>query len=379
MGGYVRDLVLRKIHSHHEFPHISTRTVDLDFAVNGDPKELARQTKSRLGGTLVNLGGLGKKEGITRLVLKNGNTLDFSRLRGSLKADLKARDFTINAMAFSPAIGLVDPFAGARDIAGKTIRKTLKRNFRDDPLRMLRAYRFQSELGFNIEKETQRTIMSTAARIRHPASERITLELIRTACGKSALKAFKAALSDGLLGYIVSLSYNDLRRNINRMYKVEQDFEKIPKRIYFNKYPQGLSYAGLLRLQCLLTGSSGDLLSLSTATRKRIKTAGILVSTFNRLSDKSKAEGLYPLFLAAGDSLLDLLFLTQKHGLLEEASRFMKIQARGLLSAEEIMEITGMCEGPALGRTIEKLRRLQFERVIQTKANAIHMLEEATT
>ncbi|MEG2481487.1 MAG: hypothetical protein RSB06_05605, partial [Clostridia bacterium] len=71
----------------------------------------------------------------------------------SLEEDLSRRDFTINAMAYSPALGLIDPFHGWRDLLSLTIRCVGQPacRFREDPLRILRALRFSAVLGFTIE------------------------------------------------------------------------------------------------------------------------------------------------------------------------------------------------------------------------------------
>jgi poly(A) polymerase len=113
------------------------------------------------------------------------NHLDLAEMRGeSLLADLGHRDFTINAMAMAVRTGgispdIVDPFQGVRDIEGRLIRMTGPEAFVQDPLRMLRAFRFAAELGFDIEPETLKVMKAEAQRLTGSASERVLSELIR--------------------------------------------------------------------------------------------------------------------------------------------------------------------------------------------------------
>lgn len=104
---------------------------------------------------------------------------------GTIKDDQERRDFTINALAIdvdqsiNQEIVLVDPFHGVQDLNGKVIRTPLtpEKTFSDDPLRMLRAIRFATQLGFVIESNTLLGIVETAPRISIISQERITDEL----------------------------------------------------------------------------------------------------------------------------------------------------------------------------------------------------------
>jgi tRNA nucleotidyltransferase/poly(A) polymerase len=103
--------------------------------VSDDIKVFVKEVKKVIGGTLVEF----QKGETTRLVLKDGVTLDFTRPMGTLYEDLSKRDFTINAIAWSPENGIIDPYNGLKDIQERIIRALGKENFLADPLRMLRA------------------------------------------------------------------------------------------------------------------------------------------------------------------------------------------------------------------------------------------------
>lgn len=99
----------------------------------------------------------------------------------SLKEDLLRRDFTINAMAYNDEEGLVDIFGGIRDLKNKTIRcvGNAEERFGEDALRILRAVRFAAQLGFGIEKETQKGIVKLAPTLANISAERIQVELVK--------------------------------------------------------------------------------------------------------------------------------------------------------------------------------------------------------
>lgn len=99
----------------------------------------------------------------------------------SLSEDLLRRDFTINAMAYNDTEGLVDIFGGMDDLANKTIRcvGNAEARFGEDALRILRAVRFASQLGFEIEEETRQGITKLAPTLANISAERIQVELIK--------------------------------------------------------------------------------------------------------------------------------------------------------------------------------------------------------
>ncbi|MDR1329526.1 MAG: DUF3786 domain-containing protein [Oscillospiraceae bacterium] len=111
--------------------------------------------------------------------------------------DLARRDFTMNAMAYNG--GLTDPFGGVRDIAARLIRCVgdPRARFREDALRIMRAVRFASELGFHIEDETRNALFENAPLLKNIAVERVSAELSKLLIGKHAyetLTEYRAAL-----------------------------------------------------------------------------------------------------------------------------------------------------------------------------------------
>ena len=129
---------------------------------------------------------------IYRIVLQDKiNYIDITNpIENSLEKDLKRRDFTINAIALRISDGeIIDITNGRNDIENKLIRMISPENFDDDPLRILRAFRFESCLGFEIEENTLLEIKSRTNLITKPAIERINYEILKLFSGEYSVKA----------------------------------------------------------------------------------------------------------------------------------------------------------------------------------------------
>ncbi len=129
------------------------------------------------------------------------------RFTRSLAEDLRRRDFTVNAMAFSPSRGLIDPMGGQKDIEGKRIRAVgeAEARFREDALRILRALRFASRLGFSIEPTTARALTSLRDSLAFVARERVGAEVCELILGPGA-EAVARAHRDVLIAALPPLA-----------------------------------------------------------------------------------------------------------------------------------------------------------------------------
>lgn len=112
----------------------------------------------------------------------DGRHPDSVEFTSDLKEDLRRRDFTINAMAYSEETGVVDEFGGMEDLDRHVIRcvGNAMERFTEDALRILRAVRFSAQLGFEIEEETYKALSVIAPNLRHVSAERIQVELTKT-------------------------------------------------------------------------------------------------------------------------------------------------------------------------------------------------------
>lgn len=209
VGGYVRDLFL------------NLPSKDIDFVTVGSGIALASKVADALGkkaslATFANFG--------TAQVAIPGLELEFVGARkesysrhsrnpivedGTLTDDLSRRDFTINAMALSvnkESFGtLVDLFDGMGDLQRKVIRTPLDPDttFSDDPLRMLRAIRFATRLGFSIHPETFKSIKRNASRMEIITRERINDELMKIMKTPRPSVGFRILDMAGLLPYVL--------------------------------------------------------------------------------------------------------------------------------------------------------------------------------
>jgi tRNA nucleotidyltransferase (CCA-adding enzyme) len=138
VGGAVRDALLRR------------PVEDVDLAVRSGEESLARRLSSEGYGAAFPLSPPGSPVPVWRVASKSG-TIDVARFeRGdTIETDLARRDFTVNAMARAAGRReTIDPFRGRRDLVRGIVRALSEANLRDDPLRVLRAYRIASLRGW---------------------------------------------------------------------------------------------------------------------------------------------------------------------------------------------------------------------------------------
>ena len=204
IGGYVRDSIM------------GNPSKDIDIVVQGSGIELAKKVAKKIGKCKVSV----FKNFGTAMLKAYGWEVEFVGARkesynrnsrkpivenGTLEDDQNRRDFTINAMAIclnqSQWGELVDPFNGVQDIDNKIIRTPLDPDitYSDDPLRMFRAVRFATRLGFEIEEKSLDAIIKNAHRIKILSGERITDELNKMMLIKKPSEAFILMEYSGLL------------------------------------------------------------------------------------------------------------------------------------------------------------------------------------
>ena len=121
----------------------------------------------------------------------DGRHPDAVRFVGSVEDDLARRDFTVGAMAWHPERGLCDPYGGLDDLQDGILRAVgdPDARFTEDGLRILRAVRFASQLGFAVEPQTAAAMRRQLARLNCVAAERVREELTRTLCGRFVQRA----------------------------------------------------------------------------------------------------------------------------------------------------------------------------------------------
>ncbi|TML06278.1 MAG: CCA tRNA nucleotidyltransferase [Actinobacteria bacterium] len=197
VGGAVRDRLLGR------------PVLDLDVAVAGEPRTLARHLAVVAGGPAFELSGA---FGAWRVHAPGREwQVDVTALQGdSIQEDLAQRDFTVNAIA-EPLDGgpLVDPFGGAGDLERRCLRMVSDEAFDRDPLRVLRLARFAAGLGFEPDEATIAAAAQRATRIGEVAQERVFGELKHLVTSDDALEGLelmdRLRLTEHVLPELVTL------------------------------------------------------------------------------------------------------------------------------------------------------------------------------
>lgn len=149
-----------------------------------------------------------------------------------IKSDLSRRDFTVNAMAYSPASGLIDLFGGESDLNSRILRCVgdAKKRFDEDALRIVRALRFSACLGFEIEKETKDAIFSCYSLTEYVARERIFNELKRLVCGDFAAEVISEFIT--VFEKIFKLDISE--ENVKKLENAPQDVSTRLALLFYN-------------------------------------------------------------------------------------------------------------------------------------------------
>lgn len=202
VGGSLRDMLLLKV------PH------DFDLASSAEPQRACdifsdmRVIKTGLahGTVTVHVGGQPIELTTFRVDgeyhdMRRPDSVSFTR---RIEDDLSRRDFTVNAMAYNEKDGLIDLFGGKDDLNNKIIRTVGDpyARFSEDALRIMRAFRFSAQLGFEIEEKTLEAAGALAERLLLIAKERIFSELVKLICSPYPEKPLKQMRSLGVLSYI---------------------------------------------------------------------------------------------------------------------------------------------------------------------------------
>ncbi len=187
VGGAVRDAILGR----------SREYLDLDFVIPSNAVKIARAIAHHYQAGFVLLD---RERQIARVVFPHA-TVDIAQQEGaSLETDLHRRDFTVNAIAYNPHTQeFIDPLQGYADLQGRVLRMVSPANLKDDPLRLMRAYRQAAQLDFTIDPATQATIRDLAAHITQVAAERVRVEIGYLLASPQGTPWLKTAGEDGLL------------------------------------------------------------------------------------------------------------------------------------------------------------------------------------
>lgn len=205
VGGSVRDAFLGR------------PIEDLDFTTDARPEDISRV----IGGWADSVYKVGEAFG-TIAAIKDGTSVEITTFRDEVyrnesrkphvtysdhvEADLLRRDFTVNSIAVRlPSVEVVDPYDGLRDLGLQVLRTPMnpEESFSDDPLRMLRLFRFQATLGFTPEEDSLRAVREMGDRLEIVSAERIRDELSKLLTAEAPGEALLAIVEAGLAEHFV--------------------------------------------------------------------------------------------------------------------------------------------------------------------------------
>ena len=177
VGGYIRDIILGRV----------TNEVDIDIVVPLNAIKIGKKISANIESKFIILDD---KREVVRIIVNHISIDIANQLSSTIEGDLSARDFSINSIAFLfDKKCLLDPLNGLKDLEISLLRTHSEKNLLNDPLRILRCFRFVSELNFKIDKKLSTFIKKNKGELYLVAKERINYEIHKIVNGENALKA----------------------------------------------------------------------------------------------------------------------------------------------------------------------------------------------
>ena len=204
VGGYIRDIILRRI----------TSEVDIDIVVPSNAIQIGKNISEKFKGKFIILD---EQREVVRIIFNFISVDIANQVSSTIEGDLKSRDFSINSIAFlfHKRI-LIDPLDGIKDIESSLLRTFSENNLIEDPLRILRCFRFVSELSFNIEFKLITFIKHQKKGLYLVANERINYEIQRIISGLNASQSIILIKELNIFG--LENSYQDISfLNLNKI------------------------------------------------------------------------------------------------------------------------------------------------------------------
>jgi len=355
VGGCVRDKILKRVPD------------DWDITTSAKPEEV----KALFCVTI----DTGIKHGtVTVLIEKEGFEVTTFRLDGdytdgrhpdnieftaSLTEDLKRRDFTINAMAYSERRGLVDKFGGTEDLKNRLIRAVgiPEERFGEDALRLLRALRFAAQLNFEIEENTYKAVKNLSNTIEKVSAERVAKELEKLILSNNPDK-MRLVYESGIMSVWLP--------ELNEYFKNDIDKAEVYLKAMKSAFYADRKELLMIRLSLLLerTGAEAAYKAL-----RRLKLDNETVSAVKKLVDLSEISlekdeyEMRKTMSLAGKRLMPLFFEVRRaKGLADKSFLYENIIIRG--DCTEISELKingndliqlGIPKGKMIGETLTNL------------------------
>jgi tRNA nucleotidyltransferase/poly(A) polymerase len=374
VGGAVRDALLNR----------TSPKLDLDFVVPQAALDTARAIARRHQASFVVLDA---ERSISRLVFPHA-TVDVAQQEGlSLEADLFRRDFTINAIAYDPQRQMfIDPLRGRQDLQARCLRMVREQNLRQDPLRLLRAYRQAAQLEFQIDPQTQTSLQQLAYLLAEVSAERVLSELmllLELPLGTAWLgSALAAGLLSAWLPSAAPTAANQLRAIDQAVETLSSQYPA--SRTFWQTDSPGQRHSAwvLAKLTALLASNPQQAaleLEQLKASRRDCRAVSQLRHWQQACDCPLSLHQQADLFDDLGDRLPALILLitaTQPHAATELLERYLcptdpVAHPQPLIDGQVLMAQLQLRPGPALGELLQAVRYAQAEGRVGDRPQAL--------
>ena len=400
VGGSVRDLLLKR------------QTTDIDFALASDAIAFAKAFAASIGATCI---ALEENPSTARVVVKRHEiserpslSMDFAQFRAaSLAEDLRLRDLTINAMAIAlenvgsvtnkaceqNSVHVIDPCSGMKDLEIGLLRFPSEQVVRDDPVRLLRIYRFAAQLDFKIAESAINLVRKHRALLSKVASERCRDELMKIFNVKESHLYLQQMETVGLLTEIVP----SIKAADSSLHALET-FEKNPIPIELHVYRSEIddylqetlgaevNRRSLIKLRLLLGDNCGGVGAQLRLSRKASQFMEHLLSGAEALKkheiQKLPAKQITRFLRTyASDWWGVLLYAAASHPMERTSLKqiadtyyehILPIRRRGrLITGADLIKHFDLKEGKQIGRLLKAIEERQFDGEIRTREEAL--------
>ncbi|MEC4818901.1 MAG: CCA tRNA nucleotidyltransferase, partial [Scytonema sp. PMC 1069.18] len=385
VGGAVRDAILGRTREY----------LDLDFVLPVDAVKVARKiaTHYKAGFVL-----LDPQRQIARVVFPHA-TADFAQQEGeTLETDLHRRDFTVNAIAYNPHTKeIIDPLQGSADLEKRLLRMISPANLEDDPLRLMRAYRQASQLGFTIETDTKTTIRSLASHITRVAPERVRVELGYMLAHSQGtpwiVNAWKDSLLASFFKYATEESVKVLAKLDTAASHLAENWQKLGTELSQSvRDTVKTTWLGIAKLACLVhqdpETAETEILQL-TYSRAEVKAVITTLRLLPRIqTPEMNLREQYFFFLEAGSTFPTIASLavasgTPVEGIAPLITRYLNpddlvAHPVSLVSGSDLMVALDIAASPLVGKLLTEIAVAQIEGKVSTRAEAIEFASGLT-
>ena len=345
VGGYIRDIILDRL---SPYP-------DIDVVIPNNSLEIGKSIAEKFSGKFLILD---HDRNIVRIIFKYFIIDIAKQTHYLLEDDLKTRDFTINSIGFSfENQKLIDPTNGIYDLRNSLLRSLRSENLLYDPLRILRCFRFVSELNFNVEPQLLKFIEYNKFQLGSVSVERIQYEIKKIVYGKEALKTVEYLIKMKIFDWIQSYenNYSNCLSFVNFENFLQDEIDKFFPLVYLKE----LLKEPLIKK---FKFSKSDTLAINSLRKwsEKLQQKSILYFTeIERFQLHKDLENILPAFI---------LYLPKKYHK-EWLNRWRNkkdklFHPRNYINGSQLKNIVGIEDGPLLGHLLDHLsREFAYERL----------------